>query len=714
MPQYQYRLGRKQDVTDLVTDGGFAAACGVNWTCGANWGIAAGVATRAIGSPGTFLTQASVFELGKRYRVLFDVNTLTSSSGAFIGDYGSSLATLGANTIEHVCLLGTSLQFWSQGTFTIDNVQAFEMIFNDPLTDEPLGFEGSEITIERDRVLNGIFREYTTELTFVGDGYDFILAEFTANGFCSEIPVLIEEKCSDSDDFDTFFEGVIYLSDCEFDLRKCQVKATVEDRGAGQILRNNREVDVGFDPINLSFGVVNFLVQPDVVIDFHDSTGAYPPGAPYTDLTIGGLSLNVEETFRRIIHDISDVNIDFESTFFSAGTFADLIVKFGADLRSDILPDFDHAEKKVISFMRLFDIMNSIFDLEVQVYYPSGVPTIKIEQKIDFLTAPSVLTVSNVAEPTFTFDISQFFKTITIGYKEEFESDDGTRQYISLDPCSQQELNIVAEAIADSDIIFEQLAGEEMENSARNGNFDDTSEWTLTGNWAIAGGTANDAAGTGGQVTQGGVTDTDCEFDSTTGGECRYEVVFTISGRTAGTVTPNLGGNAGTARAANGTFTEIINSDSVDDRLRFVSNTAFDGSIDGVTLRKFKAKDKYDEDLFVVETDGAQTSQFGGGNAYNGNIEVTDNITRWVETLQNSVVKLRDTTETITKTNNPLIRVWAFEAPLSKSEWDLILMDDSVITFNSPENGVTNTEGHILRLTRNSNTGMAQFRLLTE
>ena len=63
-----------------------------------------------------------------------------------------------------------------------------------------------------------------------------------------------------------------------------------------------------------------------------------------------------------------------------------------------------------------------------------------------------------------------------------------------------------------------------------------------------------------------------------------YEVTYTVSGVTAGTITVNLGGTNGTARSTNGTFTEVITTASTAN-LIFTPTTTFDGSIDDISVR---------------------------------------------------------------------------------------------------------------------------------
>jgi hypothetical protein len=58
----------------------------------------------------------------------------------------------------------------------------------------------------------------------------------------------------------------------------------------------------------------------------------------------------------------------------------------------------------------------------------------------------------------------------------------------------------------------------------------------------------------------------------------RYAVLMTITGRTAGSVTPYLGTQAGTGRSADGTFLEIITS-AGNAGVTVVPSSDFDGSV---------------------------------------------------------------------------------------------------------------------------------------
>ena len=98
-----------------------------------------------------------------------------------------------------------------------------------------------------------------------------------------------------------------------------------------------------------------------------------------------------------------------------------------------------------------------------------------------------------------------------------------------------------------SDAVEKNAAGSDL---VTNGTFATDTDWTKGTGWTISAGTS-DVDGT--QVADSDLS----QSISVTNGQS-YEVTFTISDYTAGTLTPRIGGTAGTGRTANGTYTEVI------------------------------------------------------------------------------------------------------------------------------------------------------------
>jgi hypothetical protein len=117
----------------------------------------------------------------------------------------------------------------------------------------------------------------------------------------------------------------------------------------------------------------------------------------------------------------------------------------------------------------------------------------------------------------------------------------------------------------------------------QNGTFDADALWAKGGpEWSIGGG----AAACDG--TQAGTSDLTNAGEVVAG---TVEVKATFSGITAGTITPIIGGVVGTARSADGTYTEEIIATGTS--IVFRADASFVGSIDNVSVKTINVVSDY-------------------------------------------------------------------------------------------------------------------------
>lgn len=110
-----------------------------------------------------------------------------------------------------------------------------------------------------------------------------------------------------------------------------------------------------------------------------------------------------------------------------------------------------------------------------------------------------------------------------------------------------------------------------------NGNFDSgVSGWTAT-DWTYSATNKNVAHNVG---TPGNTTSLSQDIAVVPGGT--YELTFTISGRSAGSVTPKIGDTSGIAISASSMVTQQITATN-DDGISFVPTATFNGAIDSVS-----------------------------------------------------------------------------------------------------------------------------------
>jgi hypothetical protein len=113
-----------------------------------------------------------------------------------------------------------------------------------------------------------------------------------------------------------------------------------------------------------------------------------------------------------------------------------------------------------------------------------------------------------------------------------------------------------------------------------NGGFDADTNWVKGTGWSIGSGVASCD---GSQVAASNLSqDTLVSMNGKT-----FEVTFTVSNYSAGTVTPVLTNTVGTARSANGTYTEeIIGVSGFDGVLFIQADVDFIGSVDIVSVKQ--------------------------------------------------------------------------------------------------------------------------------
>jgi hypothetical protein len=127
--------------------------------------------------------------------------------------------------------------------------------------------------------------------------------------------------------------------------------------------------------------------------------------------------------------------------------------------------------------------------------------------------------------------------------------------------------------------LSEWLAAPTTSELVSNGDFASDTVWSKGTGWTIASGLATKAAGTASGLYQA---------LSLTAGRV-YRVTYTVSGYSAGTLTPRfIGGTtvSGEAVTANGTYTAVMAAVSGNLGLDMTANSVFVGSIDNISVRE--------------------------------------------------------------------------------------------------------------------------------
>ncbi len=114
-------------------------------------------------------------------------------------------------------------------------------------------------------------------------------------------------------------------------------------------------------------------------------------------------------------------------------------------------------------------------------------------------------------------------------------------------------------------------------NLLDNGDFTTTTAWTAGPNWTLSGGSATHSAGSADNLSQ--------PVNLVAGQD--YRIALTVSGRTAGSITPQLSGGlvvAGNAVVSDGLALDRLTAASGNNTFELVASADFDGTVDDVVI----------------------------------------------------------------------------------------------------------------------------------
>lgn len=339
-------------------------------------------------------------------------------------------------TYQKICLEGNN--FFTLGIPALagtnratQNEKLYELDWNAPLTNIPIGWNDAKLELKRDSVDFAQLEKYSTTLNFVGDGYNYLRAILNQQGRNAVVPILIEklaEWCSPYASnlvYEQIFVGKIYLNKANFNYPQRTVSATVEDTGPSSILANGKDMDVdvcgersGSDPVpanlwlghggasGVTFG--NFLMWGT---QLHDTIGSYPGNKTNQTYRIGAV-------LGGIVKSISDGQVDFRSDFFDS-TYEWLMFS-----RGDFVQGHGVANNQVlpIKFSEIFNELDKVFNLAIAFEVNGNIPLIRIEPKIHFSnTVGAPISLSGIRELINSAPTEINYRVLDIGYDTKWD-----------------------------------------------------------------------------------------------------------------------------------------------------------------------------------------------------------------------------------------------------------------------------------------------------
>ena len=277
-----------------------------------------------------------------------------------------------------------------------------------PLNDKDFG-----LTINENIDINARIVSFDNELIFGNDMYLYLFDKLANTGFCNLVEVEVKYECSE--DWLTLAKGYIVVSECQFDLDKCQVKTKLYDDTFSTKINNNKSI-----PFSLSIGTTkngNLITPPPINLCrfYNPVTGSY-------EIENVGIT-PVYLAFKHLVACMSDNLVDFESSLFywESGTsyLNTLIVTNGQALRTR------NAQETVISFETLYIALKKKLNLGMAFErQTNGRPLLRIELESYFYQSGVNVNLYDQPSIELTFDKEILYQAVNFGADPFLESEE--------------------------------------------------------------------------------------------------------------------------------------------------------------------------------------------------------------------------------------------------------------------------------------------------
>ncbi len=281
------------------------------------------------------------------------------------------------------------------------------------IQDTPEGWADIQLTIERDMELNSQILRFTSDLTFLGDGYTLIKAEYEKN-YTNNISVEVQRFEDDTIDYEAIFTGTLLLPDVKFNLDKHTVTTSLEDTSFFAAINNRKNLKAILDS-QFTINGENITPTPFFDMDFfRPSNGNF----------IGSLSNRnvylVKDALDFLVRFMTDNEVKgVESTYLTtASNFNNgfLYLLTGLELR---LQDQDAPD---ISFRDLFTNMRKTHDIGFDFITKSNGDTVmRIEEEEFFFDQDESLTIRNIKDLGLRVDKNRLFSHLEVGNQTSAE-----------------------------------------------------------------------------------------------------------------------------------------------------------------------------------------------------------------------------------------------------------------------------------------------------
>jgi hypothetical protein len=279
---------------------------------------------------------------------------------------------------------------------------------------QPLNPEEFGVKVNEDTNLNARLISFDNDLVFGGLTYQYLFDLFV-DGTCNLVTVNVQYKCASG--WEYLVDGWFILSECVFNLDRCQVTTKLYDETFSTKINNNKGI-----PFSTASAKTKNLIditppQPKEIEMFNPPTGIYGTENPK--------GITIFQAFQHLVTCMSDGLIDFGSDFYtvqSAPSETPMLTNGRAIFNRD-------STETIITFEQLFSALSKKTRLGLGFEkQPNGRPLLRIEPAEYFFQSNESANLLNQPNIKMSVDTTSLYATVGFGnapYLEKFECNGG-------------------------------------------------------------------------------------------------------------------------------------------------------------------------------------------------------------------------------------------------------------------------------------------------
>jgi hypothetical protein len=271
---------------------------------------------------------------------------------------------------------------------------------------QPTNAEEFGVSVSLDSSINARIVSFDNDLLFVGGVYQYIFDNLVDTGGCSLIDVEVQYECAGV--WKRLANGYIIVSECNFDLDKCQVKTKLYDDSFSTKINNNKSIP--FYSNSIITKNLETIVPPTIYdVAFFNTTNGF-----FDVANLVGC-IKVYDALKFLVSCMSDNFVDFESDYFrnqidSVGYGKTLMVTNGLAMRTP-----NQAPTQMV-FDKLYEALNKKIRLGMVIQrQANGRPLLRIENYDYFQQLGESCNLYDQPNIKMAFDKTQLYAAVNFG-----------------------------------------------------------------------------------------------------------------------------------------------------------------------------------------------------------------------------------------------------------------------------------------------------------